>query len=156
MNTDVKGHKIVGKRWQALRNRICEHRLRLWRRIETSIEPAPNADDAAPATANPAGGLTGTASGTLTDPASRAGHGAAFEANRAGNRYFQQPDARDLRNRYLPRLKSAIMDAYKIGPVTADDLVMLETYLRTYVADENLRREIFEGATAAADGHRDA
>ena len=73
------------------------------------------------------------------------------EANRAGDRYFHQPDARELRDRYLPRLKNAIIDAYKIGPVTADDLVMLETYLRTYVSDENVRREIIEGATAAAD-----
>jgi hypothetical protein len=80
-----------------------------------------------------------------------AGHGAAIEANRTSNdRYFQQPDARTLRDRCLPRLKQAIFNAYKIGPVTADDLVMLEACLRMYVSDEHLRRELFEGAQAAA------
>ena len=90
----------------------------------------------------------------LAEPAHHFGAGAAFAASRVANRYFQQPDARELRDRYLPRLKSAIIDVYKIGPVTADDLVVLETHLRTYVSDESLRREIFEAATAAAAGHR--
>ncbi len=91
------------------------------------------------------------ASKDIADPA-YIEHGAVVEANRRSNsRYFQQPDARELQARYLPRLKLAIFSAYKIGPVTADDLVVLETYLRIYVSDEHRRRELFEGAQAAAN-----
>ena len=31
MNIDSNGKRIVGRQWQALRNQMCEHRLRLWR-----------------------------------------------------------------------------------------------------------------------------
>jgi hypothetical protein len=68
----------------------------------------------------------------------------------ARERYYRQPDACELRDRYLPQLKRAIASAYTIGPVTADDLVMLEAYLRTYVADEDLRQELLDSARLAA------
>ena len=77
----------------------------------------------------------------------------AAEAEAGGRmreRYYRQPDAHELRDRYLPQLKRAITSAYQIGPVTADDLVMLEAYLRTYVADDEVRRELFDSARLAA------
>jgi len=143
MNIDAKGQRIVGKRWQAQRNRICEHRLRLWWRLEATIDPARSASDAALVAAGPAG-----------DSADREGRGGCETVvqpdRKVRQRYFRQPDACALRARYLPQLKGVIARTYKIGPVTADDLVMLEAYLRTYVADEDLRRELFAAAQAAA------
>ncbi len=139
MNIDASGKRIVGRRWQALRNRMCEHRLRLWRGLET----------AAARTRNPRGlALAGAGSAGVV----REGAGEADAGGPARERYYRQPDPRQLRDRYLPRLKDAIASAYKIGPVTAADLVMLAGYLRAYVADEDLRRELFDCARSAAGG----
>ena len=97
--------------------------------------------------ASSAGGGIVMTSEEVAAPAAGFEQGTAVEAGGWRNsRYFQQPDVRTLRDRYLPRLKHAIVSAYKIGPVTADDLVVLESCLRTYVSDEHLRRELFEAA----------
>ncbi len=149
MNTDASGRRIVGKQWQAYRCRMFEHRLRLWRRLEKAIDPARN-PDAGRMVASAAGGSPGMASEAVAEATACVGSRAAVEASGSNGRYFQQPDPRKLRDRYLPRLKQAIFSAYKIGPVTADDLVVLETCLRRYVSDEHLRRELFDRAQAAA------
>jgi hypothetical protein len=142
MNIDASGKRIVGRRWQALRNRMCEHRLRLWRGLETAVDRARNPRGLA---------LVGAGSAGMV----RQGVAEAAPGGPARHRYYRQPDPCELRDRYLPRLKTAIASAYQIGPVTADDLVMLAGYLRAYVADEDLRQELFEAARAASgiNGH---
>jgi hypothetical protein len=137
MNLDSRGRRIVGKRWQAYRNRICEHRLRLWRRLEATLDATRAPVDGALVGAGAA--ECATVVQTVVQP-----------DRMVRQRYFRQPDDRALRARYLPQLKRVIARAYRIAPVTADDMVMLEAYLRTYVADEKVRRELFAEAQAAA------
>ena len=153
MNNDVKGHKIVGKRWQALRNRICEHRLRLWRRIETSIDPATNANNAALATANPpadrparlpgarrAGAPLRSGSGLRGKPRGQQIFSAARRP-RASRSLLAAIEERDHR-----RVQDRPGDRRRSGRVGGS------------FADVRLGREsspgIFEAATAAAAGHR--
>ena len=69
----------------------------------------PNANDAALATANPAGGPTGTASGACRAAAPlRSGSG--LRGKPRGQQIFSAARRPRARDRYLPRLKSAIID----------------------------------------------
>ena len=76
-----------------------------------------------------------------------------LEANRKkAERNLEQGHAKRLQEFYLPRLKTAIADVYDIEPVSEDDFDVLKAYLRIYVSDETLRKELFDIAQSAAKG----
>lgn len=151
---NASGQKVAGKEWQGLRNHLAECRLHLWRRIETVIEPNWDPNDV-PMINVQVSGVTpysaGVAPESIKEPEIRKRYEAVLEANRQKNeKYREQRSARDIRQRYLPRLKGGIADLYKMGPTSQDDLDMLKACLRIYVPEEKLRNELFEIAQRAA------
>lgn len=150
-NIDSNGKKVTGSQWQALRNRLLEHRLHLWRRIVNEIDPQWDPQDKAISNVMPPGsGVAGMDPEDVVDPLERVQYKAAIEANRKkAEKSIQQITARRLHRSYLPQLKTHIVNAYKMGPVSDDDLDMLKAYLRVYVPEEKHRAEFFEIATAA-------
>jgi hypothetical protein len=157
-NLDADGQKVSGSKWQALRSQIMGHRLRLWYRINSIIDPQWNPDDSPMMNVAVPGGMypSGVAPESIREPEIRKQYEAALEANRKkAEKHLEQRSARDMRDRYLPSLKAAITDAYSMGPVTADDLDVLKAYLRINVSDKKLRAELFQVAEAAAKKAQD-
>jgi len=96
-------------------------------------------------------GVAGVSPDLIADPKQRAAYAAAINANREKNeRNNQQSGARKLQKLYAIQLGCAIADAYRMAPVTKEDLERLEKSLRTYVTDEKLRNELFDAAKTAS------
>jgi hypothetical protein len=101
----------------------------------------------------PGGDIGGVSPEAIQDPERRKKYEAALRANRRKReRSVEQHRIRWLRDRYLPRMKEAIADAYSIQPVKSSDLDVLKAYLRIYVGEPKLRSELFQMARAAAEG----
>jgi len=157
-NIDANGRRVVGEEWQALRNQILQYRLRLWQRIENVIDPNWDPNDLPAMNISPPGQhgySSGVAPESIKEPDIRRQYEAALEANRQkGERYRTQRSARKLRDRYSRSLKKAIADAFKMQPVSQQDLDKLKEQLSAYVSDEKLRGELLEVAQTAAKGNR--
>lgn len=152
-NIGAEGQKVTGSEWQLLRIQLLEYRLRLWRRLDRIIDPTWDPDDVAMLNLSVPGGAyrSGVAPEAIREPEIRRQYEAALDANRQkAARYREQHSARQLRDRYLPRVKNAVADMYAMKPITAEDMELLEAYLRIYVSDQALRTELFDLAQAAA------
>jgi hypothetical protein len=152
MTIDEQGESTVGKQWQLLRNKQMEYRLHFWRRINEQIDPKWKSSDRPVANIMPrSGGISGMSPEAIADPKQRAEYESDIRKNKEKTEHFnQQVKARNFQKDFLPELKNAITSAYNISPTTEDDFDMLKAYLRIYVSDEKLRKELFEMAQAAA------
>ncbi len=156
-NLNASGQKVTGKEWQVLRSLICEYRFHLWRRIEQTLDPSWDPADVAYMNLPVPGGnyFSGVAPEVIKEPEIRSRYEAALEANRKkAERNNLQYSIRRLQSRYLPRLTEAIADAYRMQPVSDDDIDLLKAYLRVYVSDDRVRAELLEIAQSAAKGER--
>ena len=155
---DLNGDRLGPKSISAYRNLYIESRLKVWRRIQTEIDPSWHEDDPnnmAWTHVAPPGKYKdrqGVRPEDIIDPDLRADYERRIKENVAkGERNIRQSQLRSESDRWLKNsLKGDMISMYGQFPVAPDDWEMLKAYLRVYVASPVVREELFSLAQAAA------
>lgn len=153
---DLDAKPLSADTISAYRNLYVEKRLRLWQRIVTRIEETWVSDDPANRVVSrvyPGLGYSWrTKREEISDPEVRKDFERRIAENHAkALRNTEQHEARLNRSHWLNHaLRRNLSAIYTRGPVTANDLEVLKAYLRIYVSDEQLRKELFEQAETGA------
>lgn len=147
-NLDAKGNALTAKSIHEYRNLFVETRLKIWKRIYDSIDPnykpirvvwpvtPPGKYSSIWPPVKPEDIKEPDLRKQYEDEIAKA-HENAMQNN-------QQADAKKLEKRWLRIIKRDIPAMYKRFNVSKDDLEILSAYLRIYVSDEILRKDLYD------------
>jgi hypothetical protein len=151
---DLQGQDLTASTVGAYRNIYLRYHLRVWERVAAlPIDPTWHPNDPSNMVAGsmppPCGKyIAGMPPEYIKEPEIRKKYEAMLEANhKKALRNSEQWRLRWIQEGYLLRLKRSIVHAYEMQPVikvSPEDFEILKAYLRIYVSDEKLRKELFE------------